>query len=169
VPKLEPAPDGVPERIETGTLNHEGIAGTAAAVEFLASIADGSGREGAGTGGSRREQLATSYELLHAEGDRLLARLWGGLSAIPGVTLYGPPPGRPRTSTLAFAVAGRRAHDVARALADRAVFVSSGDFYAATVMLRLGHAEDGLVRAGCACYTTDEEVDRLVSGIAGLQ
>jgi len=85
------------------------------------------------------------------------------------VTLYGPPPGRPRTSTLSFAVAGRRSHDVARALADRAVFVSSGDFYAATVMLRLGHAEDGLVRAGCVCYTTEEEVDRLVRGVAELE
>ena len=169
VPKLEPAPDWVPERIETGTLNHEGIAGTAAAVEFLAWIAEGSRREQAGAGGNRRERLARSYELLHAAGDHLLQRLWSGLSAIPGVTLYGPPPGRPRTSTLSFAVAGRRSHDVARALADRAVFVSSGDFYAATVMLRLGHAEDGLVRAGCACYTTEEEVDRLVRGVAELE
>jgi selenocysteine lyase/cysteine desulfurase len=49
------------------------------------------------------------------------------------------------------------------------VFVSSGDFYAATVMLRLRHAEDGLVRAGCACYTTEEEVDRLVRGVAELE
>jgi cysteine desulfurase family protein (TIGR01976 family) len=169
VPKLEPAPDWVPERIETGTLNHEGIAGTAAAVEFLASIAEGSRRGQTGAGGNRRERLARSYELLHAAGDHLLQRLWSGLSAIPGVTLYGPPPGRPRTSTLSFAVAGRRSHDVARALADRAVFVSSGDFYAATVMLRLGHAEDGLVRAGCACYTTEEEVDRLVRGVAELE
>jgi selenocysteine lyase/cysteine desulfurase len=47
--------------------------------------------------------------------------------------------------------------------------VSSGDVYAATVLLRLGHAEDGLVRAGCACYTTDEEVDRLVRGVAALE
>ena len=166
VPKLEPAPDNVPERIETGTLNHEGIAGTAAAVEFLASLANGNGREPAGTGGNRRERLAASYDLLHAQGDRLLGRLWSGLSAIPGVTLYGPPPGRPRTSTVSFAVAGRRSHDVARALADQAVFVSSGDFYAATVMRRLGHAKDGLVRAGCACYTTAEEVDRLVGAVA---
>jgi selenocysteine lyase/cysteine desulfurase len=58
---------------------------------------------------------------------------------------------------------------VARALADRGVFVSSGDFYAATVVERLGHARDGLVRAGCACYTTDDEVERLLVGIAALE
>jgi selenocysteine lyase/cysteine desulfurase len=106
--------------------------------------------------------------MLHAEGERLVARLWTGLASIPAVTLYGPPPGRPRTPTVSFAVRGRRSHDVARALADRAVFASSGDFYAATVMQRLAHAVDGLVRAGCACYTTDDEIDRLIAGVAGL-
>ena len=55
---------------------------------------------------------------------------------------------------------------VARALARSAVFVSHGDFYAATVARRLGHEKDGLVRAGCACYTTAEEVDRLLASLA---
>ena len=44
-----------------------------------------------------------------------------------------------------------------------AVFVSHGDFYAATVVARLG--VEALVRAGCACYTTDEEVARLVTAV----
>ncbi len=168
VPRLEPAPDSVPDRIETGTLSHEGIAGTLAVVEFLASLG-GRGREPAGEGGSRRERLAAAYGLLQAHGERLVKRLWDGLSGVPGVTLYGPPPGRPRTPTVAFTVGGRPSHDVAKALADRAIFVSSGDFYAATVVERLGYARDGLVRAGCACYTTDEEVDRLAAGVAELQ
>jgi selenocysteine lyase/cysteine desulfurase len=54
---------------------------------------------------------------------------------------------------------------VAVALAERGVFVSHGDFYAATVVERLGHATDGVVRAGCACYTTAEEVERLLEGV----
>ncbi|MGH7519349.1 MAG: cysteine desulfurase-like protein [Gemmatimonadales bacterium] len=165
VPKLEPAPDTVPDRIETGTLSHEGIAGTLAVVEFLAGLG-GSGRGQAGAGGSRRERLMATYSLLHAHGERLVKRLWDGLAAVPGVTLYGPRPGRPRTPTVAFAVRGRTSHEVAEALADQAVFVSSGDFYAATVLERLGYTRDGLVRAGCACYTTEEEVDRLVAGVA---
>jgi selenocysteine lyase/cysteine desulfurase len=57
---------------------------------------------------------------------------------------------------------------VARALAERAVFVSHGDFYATTVVARLGHAEDGLVRAGCACYTSADEVDRLLEGVRAV-
>jgi selenocysteine lyase/cysteine desulfurase len=84
------------------------------------------------------------------------------------VRLYGPPPGTPRTPTAAFTVHGRAADDVARHLAKRGVFVSSGDFYASTVVERLGLTE-GLVRAGCACYTTSEEVDRLVGAVKELR
>jgi selenocysteine lyase/cysteine desulfurase len=69
---------------------------------------------------------------------------------------------------VSFVVDGHRAEEVARALGARGVFVSHGDFYALTVARRLGHAEDGLVRAGCACYTTADEVDRLVEGVADM-
>jgi selenocysteine lyase/cysteine desulfurase len=58
--------------------------------------------------------------------------------------------------------------EVAQKLAERGVFLSHGDFYAMTVVERLGHAHDGLVRAGCACYTAPEEVDRLLAGLRRL-
>jgi selenocysteine lyase/cysteine desulfurase len=91
--------------------------------------------------------------------------MWTGLSAIPGVRLYGPPPGSPRTPTVAFAVDGHASDAVAHELVPRGVFVSHGDFYATQLVERLGRGADGLVRAGCACYTTEEEVDRLVAGV----
>jgi len=157
-PRLAPAPSEPPEILETGTQNHEGIVGAAAAVHFLASL-------GHTAGSTRRQSLARAFAALHHRGQRLLERLWRGLSAIPGVTLYGPPPEAPRTPTLSFAVAGHGSDDVARALARRAVFASNGDFYATTAIERLGHGRDGVVRAGCACYTTEEEIDRLVVGV----
>ena len=160
VPRLEPAPDWSPERLETGTLSHEAIVGAGAAVDFLASLAGGS------AAGSRRAALETAYAELHARGTRLFARLWEGLGRIRGVTRYGLPAEARRTPTVSFVVAGRRAHDVAADLARRAVFASSGDFYAWTVVQRLGHAEDGLVRAGCAITTTEEEIERLLEGVA---
>jgi cysteine desulfurase family protein (TIGR01976 family) len=159
VPKLAPASEAAPERMETGTLNHEGIVGAAAAVEFLAGLASGSGR---------RARLVRAFEVLHERGQRLLERLWGGLGGIRGVTLYGPTPDRPRTPTVAFTVAGRTTDEVSTALAGLGVFVSNGDFYATTVVERLGLAPGGLVRAGCACYTTEEEADRLVEGVRRL-
>jgi cysteine desulfurase family protein (TIGR01976 family) len=158
IPKLAPAPDSAPERLETGTLNHEGIVGAAAAVEFLAA---------AGQGSTRRDRLANTFTALHTQGLALFRRMWDGLAAISGVRLYGPQPGKPRTPTLAFTLDGYAADDVARHLAHRGVFVSSGDFYASTVVERLG-LTGGLVRAGCACYTTSEEVDRLVEGVREL-
>ena len=159
VPKLVPAPNGPAERFETGTQNHEGIAGAAAAVRYLASLAPG--LEG-------RAALAAVFASFHERGRALFERLWTGLGALPAVRLFGPPPDAPRTPTVAFTVKGHSSEAVARALADQAVFVSNGDFYATTVVARLGLGEDGLVRAGCACYTTIEEVDRLVSGVARL-
>ena len=156
VPKLDPAPDTIPDRVETGTQNHEGIVGAGAAVEFLASLASGA---------TRRERLVRTMTALHTRGDTLLARLWDGLTAIPGVRCYGPPPGRPRTPTVSFVVAGVPSTTVAQSLAQDGVFASNGNFYATTVVERLGHSQDGLVRAGCASYTTEEEVDRLLDGV----
>ena len=79
--------------------------------------------------------------------------------------LYGPPPDLPRTPTIAFTIDGVTSTDVSRKLASRGLFLSHGDFYAATVPERLGLGEEGLVRAGCACYTTEEEIDRLIEGV----
>ncbi len=156
VPKLAPSPDTVPERLETGTQSHESMAGAAAAVDFLASF---------GEGATRRERLTSSFAALHERAELLLHRLWSGLAGVEGVTTFGPQPGTPRTPTVAFAVRGVSSEDVARRLADRGVFVSNGDFYASTIVELLGYAEDGLVRAGCACYTTEDEVDRLIAGV----
>jgi selenocysteine lyase/cysteine desulfurase len=146
--------------METGTQNHEGIVGAAAAVDFLAGL---------GSGNTRRARLADTYAELHRRSSVLLKRLWEGLSEVRRVKLYGPPPDAPRTPTLAFTLAGFDAENVARRLGDSGVFLSHGDFYALTVVERLGVAESGgLVRAGCACYTTEAEIDRLIAGVAAI-
>jgi cysteine desulfurase family protein (TIGR01976 family) len=158
-PKLIPAPDSAPERAETGTQNHEGIAGAAAAVDFLASLAPGPTRRGC---------LRAAFAQLHKRGDGLITRLWNGLREIESVRLYGPPPGKPRTPTIAFTVNGMPSIEVAEKVAEHGVFLSHGDFYAATVVERLGQTPHGLVRAGCACYSTPEEVDQLIASVRGL-
>ena len=156
LPKLEPAPESVPERVETGTLNHEGIAGAGAAVEWLASLTEG---------GGRRERLARVYATQHAREVALFAGLWDGLGAIKGVTRYGPGPSRPRTGTVSVSIAGVSAHDAAVALATEGVFASSGDFYATTVVERLGFAREGLLRIGLSIYSTSSEVERVLAGV----
>jgi cysteine desulfurase family protein (TIGR01976 family) len=155
VPKLAPAPETAPERLETGTLNHEGIVGAAAAVNFLASLS---------VGNNRRERLGRTFSELHARGRTLVERLWSGLRELSGVVLYGPPPDVPRTPTIAITVNRLPADVAARRLAELGLFVSSGDFYASTVLQTLG-LPDGLVRLGCACYTTEEEAERLIDGL----
>jgi cysteine desulfurase family protein (TIGR01976 family) len=155
-PKLSPAPDSAPENVETGTQNQEGMVGAGAAIDFLASL---------GVGASRRSRLSTMYYELHAQGTELTRRLWSGLGSIKGVRLYGPPPEIPRTPTVAFTVDGVPSSDVARKLAAHGLFLSHGDFYTATVIERLDLEPEGLVRAGCACYTTEIEIERLIEGV----
>lgn len=165
-PKLLPSPNTAPERVETGTQNHEGMAGAAAAVDFLASLAGaGAPSRRSLEAETRRNRLQSAFETFHERGSALLTQLFESLSAISGVRVYGPPPTAPRTPTIAFTLAGVSSLDVSRRLAERAVFVSNGDFYATTAVQRLGHANHGLVRAGCACYTTSEEVERLIEAV----
>jgi cysteine desulfurase family protein (TIGR01976 family) len=159
-PKLVPAPDYIPENAETGTQNQEGMVGAAAAVDFLASI---------GNQPTRRESLRTAFAAMHARNSEMLTRLWRGLNSIPGVTLYGPPPDAQRTPTLAFTIEGRTSTEAARLLAEKGLFLSHGDFYAATVVNRFALEPEGFIRAGCACYTTPEEIDRLLNGVDALR
>ncbi|HYY97086.1 MAG TPA: cysteine desulfurase-like protein, partial [Pyrinomonadaceae bacterium] len=166
-PKLLPAPDYAPEVAETGTQNHEGIVGSAAAVDFLSSLSRGAPTAPLNVS-ARRERLRTSFAALHARGSRLTKRLWEGLSEVDGVKLYGPRPGEPRTPTVAFTVRGVASTEVARRLAARGLFLSHGDFYAATVVERLDLLPEGLVRAGAACYTTADEVERLIEGVGDI-
>lgn len=160
VAKLAPAPAQAPDRWETGTLNFEALAGTMAAIDFLASL-------GAGGGVARRERLASAYAAMHERIEPVFASLWNGLAAIRGVKLYGPPPGdAARAPIVSFTVAGVDSNVVATRLATECgVFAPNGNFYAATVAERYGIGDSGWVRAGCACYTTAEEVKRLVNGV----
>lgn len=173
-PKLQPAPDTAPERAEMGTQNHEGIAGAAAAVDFYASLVAPAvslhpGRDEVSSGSDsdrvitdRRERLQSAFAGLRGHSRPQVKRLWEELSRIKGVRLYGPTPDVDRTPTVSFTIEKVASTDVARRMAERGLFVSHGDFYAQTVIERLGLAPEGLVRVGCACYTSDEEIERLI-------
>jgi cysteine desulfurase family protein (TIGR01976 family) len=159
-PRLVPASDAPPERAETGTLNHAGIVGAAAAVQWLAGLA--------GDTGDLRTRLQRTFSTLHRRGEDLLRQLWDGLAALPGLRLFGPPPGTPRTPTVAFATDDVASGTLAHRLGRAGIYLSHGDFYAFTVVSRLGRQPEGIVRAGCACYTSPEEVDRLLDGVRRL-
>jgi cysteine desulfurase family protein (TIGR01976 family) len=156
-PKLEPSPNTGPERAETGTQSFESIAGAAAAVDFLASL---------GVGNSRRERLKNVFKEFHRRDKQLISALWQGLLEIEGVKLYGPAPDANRTALVSFTVKDYSSRKISEELAKKAIFASHGNFYAATVLERFGLAEQGFVRAGCACYTTLNEVERLIEAIA---
>ena len=154
--KLLPSTDEVPERFEAGTLPYELLAGTTATVDFLADLLPGDG--------DRRSRVLASMAAVEEHEDRLLVRLLDGLAALPGVTLHGSP--ARRTPTVLFTVAGRTPREVYEQLAGRGVNAPAGTFYAIEAARWLGLGDAGGVRAGLAPYTDDDDVDRLVAGVA---
>ena len=160
-PRLPCAGSAGAEILETGTLSHEGIAGSAAAVEFIADLSHAEG--------DPARRLDAAFALLERRGAEVAARMGEGLGSIDGVTVFGPPADGARTTTFGFTVRGRDSESVTRRLAEEhGVFTSHGDFYATTVIEDLPVGPDGLVRAGAACFTTDDEIDRLVAGVEAL-
>jgi cysteine desulfurase family protein (TIGR01976 family) len=143
--KLRPSPDIVPLRWETGTPSFESIAGAVAAARYV---------------------LETGYDSIREHEDALMARMRDGLSAIGGVTLYGA--ARDRTPTAMFNVAGRKADEVAAALADEKIAVWHGNYYAYELERFLGLEPDGAVRAGLVHYNDAGDVDRLLAGVERL-
>jgi cysteine desulfurase family protein (TIGR01976 family) len=158
--KLAPATDEVPERFELGTLPYELMAGTTAAIDFLADLVPGddSGDRG------RPARLDRSLRSLHAHEERLRTRIENAVSELPGVTCWSR--ASRRTPTLLLTFADRDADSVARSLADRGVNAPAGSFYAYEPALVLGLGEAGGLRIGLAPYTDDEDVDRLLDGLS---
>jgi cysteine desulfurase family protein (TIGR01976 family) len=158
--KLLPATDAVPERFEFGTLPYEQLAGTTAAVDFIAGLGGGT------MTGNRRERLLSSLALLENYEDELRTELESRLAAIDGITLYGR--AKRRTATLLFSVAGWESTAVAAELAKSGVNAPAGSFYALEASRHLGLGDTGAVRVGLAPYTNQSDVDRLVEAVEQL-
>ncbi|MGW5724308.1 cysteine desulfurase-like protein [Amycolatopsis sp. NPDC003865] len=157
--KLLPSTDAVPERFELGTLPYELLAGTTAAIDFLAGLVPGSG--------SRRTRLLGSLAAVENHENALLERLDAGLAALPDVTRYGRPE-RHRTPTVLFSVDGVASQAVYEHLGALGVNAPAGSFYAIECSRHLGLGDTGAVRAGIAPYTTEADVDALLAGVASL-
>jgi cysteine desulfurase family protein (TIGR01976 family) len=157
--KLAPSPDSVPERFELGTLPYELLAGTTAAVDFLAALDPDAT-------GTRRERLVASMTALERHEDRLRRRIEEGIAALPGVVVHSR--AASRTPTLLLSFPDRDTQDAYRFLADRGVNAPAGTFYALEASRRLGFGDAGALRVGLAPYTDDDDVDRLLAGLTAF-
>ncbi|MFK4189828.1 cysteine desulfurase-like protein [Streptomyces sparsogenes] len=155
--KLLPSTDAVPERFEFGTLPYELLAGTRAAVDFLAGL-DPQAH------GTRRERLVSSYAALEEHEETLRLRIDKGLAALGPVTVHSR--AAHRTPTLLLTIDGRDTTHACRHLAARGVAAPAGAFYAIEASRRLGLGDTGGLRVGLAPYTSAEDVDRLLEGLS---
>ncbi len=167
--KVRPASDELPFRFETGTQNHEGLAGWIAAVDYLAEV----GRaHGAPEGPSRREAVAGAFGAFGVWEEALSARFLAGAGSIAGLRIFGiadPDRLAERTPTFAVRLGDRHPSEIAKALGGRGIFVWDGHYYALELMERLGLQErGGAVRIGFCHYNTPDEVDRVLEELADL-
>ena len=166
--KLRACTEQLPDRWESGTQNHEGMAGVIAAVEYLADL----GRHHAPEARSRRDALAAAHEVVAGYERELCARLITGLLEIPGLTFYGikdPAKFDQRTPTVAVRIEGYTPRELAAHLGERGLFTWDGNYYAVDLAERLGVQQSGgMLRIGLAHYNTAEEVERLLSELRAL-
>ena len=156
--KVRPAHDETPHKWETGTPSFETIAGTAASVEYLASIGDGE---------TLRNRLVSAYNRIGEYEAQLTWSLIDGLKNLPGSEIRGiveKESAVERVPTVIFRLAKGSPDDIARSLANEAVYVWSGHYYAIETMRALNHDDDGgMVRIGIGHYNTIEEIDRTLA------
>jgi cysteine desulfurase family protein (TIGR01976 family) len=159
--RLRTQDPAAPFRIETGTLNHAALAGVGAAVQFLAGFS---------AGATLRQRLVATMTTLEKQERALAARYYDQVKAIPGVTVWGPDfKGGRRAPTVSITVAGLTPEQVAHRLGERGVAVWDGHFYAARCIEVLGLGDKGgVVRSGMSIYTNEEDVQRLVDGVAAV-
>jgi cysteine desulfurase family protein, VC1184 subfamily len=166
--KVRPASDAIPDRWETGTKNHEGLAGVTAAIEYLAELGQ---RITPAT--TRRAALVQAMEAIKAYERGLSEQLIASLLAIPGLTFYGiSDPARfdMRTPTVAVRLAGRTPRELADALGRRGIFCWDGNYYAINLTERLGVESDGgMLRIGLVHYNTAEEIELLLEALNELR
>ena len=170
--QVRPASPKTPGKYETGTPNLEGIAGTLAAVEYLAEVGETYGHQFAvelARYEGRRQVLKQAMKAIATYERALFSNMLAQLQALPGLTVYGitdPQEFAERSPTVAFTREGFTPRQIAQHLGRRGIFVWDGNYYALSVTQRLGlEDQGGMVRVGLAHYNTQAEVDRLISAL----
>ncbi|WP_026694225.1 cysteine desulfurase-like protein [Peribacillus kribbensis] len=159
--KLEPAPSCYPDKLETGTQNHEGIAGIQPAIAFFEQM---------GTGSTRRERIVSGIRQIEEHEGALADMIRDALGGMEPINLYQAGADIQKTPTIAFTVEGYEPREVCRILAEQhAIFIADGDFYATTLADKLGiNRSGGWIRAGLAPYNSEEEAERFIAAIQSL-
>ena len=163
--KVRPAPNSLPGRFETGTQNHEGIAGVLGAIEYFQWIGREFGNNNEGNQKDRPLELKHGMTVIHTYELELSRALLTALESVPGLRIYGltdPQRLEDRVATFSFRLKDLHPRLVAEKLAEQGIYVWDGNYYALNVTERLG-VEDkgGMVRVGAVHYNTLEEVERL--------
>jgi cysteine desulfurase family protein (TIGR01976 family) len=167
--KLRPASNDLPYRWETGTQNHEGLAGVTAAIHYLCDLGHQVLRVPTE---SRRDALSAAMQAIQIYEKKLGEHLILGLLEIPGLTVYGiqdPVQFDHRTPTIAFRLKDRPPAAIAEILGQQGIFCWYGNYYALNLTERLDlESSGGMVRMGLVHYNTAQEVERVLNAVRAI-
>ncbi len=174
--RIRPAPAQPPGKFETGTQNHEGIAGALGALEYLDWLGETFAPEDAERHtdrfAGRRLRFKQAMSAVRAYEMELSRALLEALAGIPGLRIYGQTDLRQvdrRVPTVAFRLGGYSPREVTTALAAEGIYAWDGNYYALAVTERLGvESQGGMVRVGLVHYNTHEEIERLRTALERL-
>jgi cysteine desulfurase family protein (TIGR01976 family) len=173
--KVRPAPDVPPGKFETGTQNHEGLAGVLGAIEYLASLGDRFGKIKEVQTSSIVEKaasIAAGMRVIQQAETPLSLSLIDDLSGIPGLHIWGltdPERVHDRVPTVSFTLDGYHPRQIAEYLGEKGIYVWDGNYYALAVTERLGlEGSGGMLRVGLTHYNTQDEIAQLISALGEL-
>ncbi len=163
--KARPVPDSLPEKWETGTLNHEGLAGFISAVDYIAEIGVKYGGEGISS--PRRKKIKKAFEVINSYERELSVELLDKLSKIKNLKIYGIKDKsrlNQRVPVFSMRKEGKHPEEMAKILASENIFCWNGHFFAIELIRRLGLEEKGgFLRIGLVHYNTIEEIEKFIS------
>ncbi|HXD09935.1 MAG TPA: cysteine desulfurase-like protein [Anaerolineales bacterium] len=167
--KVRPASNELPYKFETGTQNHEGIAGVLGALEYLEWLGKGFGAEQeaawkeAGFSG-RRLELKKGMSVMREYESELSRTLIRIIQSVSGTHIYGVTDLNrldERVPTVSFTLAGKDPEQLADAIGKHNIYVWNGHNYALAVVERLGLLDaGGMIRVGPVHYNTLDELTK---------
>jgi cysteine desulfurase family protein (TIGR01976 family) len=155
--KVRPSPNELPGKWMTGTQNHEGIAGVAAAIDYLADLVDANP--------NRRKRLKQALSAIQIYEQTLSKHLLTGLAERPRFHVLGVRDVNrlsERVPTISITCKDRLPQQMAAYLASKQIYCWAGNSYALEVSEQLGLEPGGFLRLGLVHYNTRGEIDALL-------
>jgi cysteine desulfurase family protein (TIGR01976 family) len=149
--------DRISTKLEPGNPNYELAWGSAAIVDYLEMVGDGTGRPA----------IERAFRAIAQHEGEIAEQLLSWLRSRNGVRIIGERTADPavRVPTISFTVEGRAPADIVARVDPQRIGIRHGDFHSRRLIESLGLAPGGVIRVSMVHYNTKDEVNRLIGAL----